>query len=71
MNTYDKQLIKTQTNKDDAMERVSFIGRKLNAIGIFYRINSLVPKGSTTQEAREYLYDRYEWITELTFLDRE
>jgi len=53
------------------MEKVSFIGRKLNAIGIFYRIYSLVPKGSTTQEAREYLYDRYEGITQLTFLDRE
>ena len=53
------------------MEKVSFIGRKLNAIGIFYRIDSLVPKGSTTQEAREYLYDQYEGITQLTFLDRE
>jgi len=71
MSNYDKQLATTQTNKEDAMERVSFIGRKLNAIGIFYRIYSLVPKGSTTQEAREYLYDQHEGITQLTFLDRE
>ena len=60
-----------QTNEENTMERVSFIGRKLNAIGIFYRIYSLVPKGSNTDEARAYLYDQYEGITQLTFLDRE
>jgi len=60
-----------QTSEGNTMEKVSFIGRKLNAIGIFYRIYSLVPKGSTTQEAREYLYDRYEGFAQLTFLDRE
>jgi hypothetical protein len=63
----DKEDIKTYT--------VSFNGRKVGAIGIFYKIHEVVkasknaPKNEIIKEIRMKLYDNYEHITGLKISD--
>lgn len=47
--------------------KVTFTGRKKNAIGIFYKISDIVeaPKNSTDEQIRLKLYDKYEHISNL------
>ena len=51
--------------------KVSFKGRKVGAIGIFYRIREVLemPKDSTQDQIRLKLYDKYEHISEFKILN--
>lgn len=51
--------------------KVSFKGRKIGAIGIFYKISDTVtmPKDSTNEQVLLNLYDKYEHISEFKILN--
>ena len=48
--------------------RAKFTGREVNAIGIFYHINTTV-QGNDEKEAELNLYDKYEHISGLTLTE--
>lgn len=45
--------------------RATFTGRKVGAIGVFYSISTEV-EGSTPEQARLNLYERFDHIRDLT-----
>lgn len=50
--------------------KATFTGREVNAIGIFYKIETIT-EGNTEDEARLKLYEKYEHIQELKLIEIE